>query len=84
MSAHLAEIFDEIGPDAYVRVEKFVAPYLAHEFQAGALWSGRLVSQYLVTDPAEQTAELAECDVALFDGDVDDPGPDPPAAGAGA
>jgi chaperonin GroEL len=70
MSAHLAAIFEEIGPDAFVRVEKFAAPYLAHEFQAGAIWSGRLASPYLVTDQAAQTAELADCDVALFDGDV--------------
>jgi chaperonin GroEL len=70
LSAHLAGILSEIGPDAFVRIEKYAAPYTAHEFQAGARWTGSLASQYFVTDLAEQTAELTDCDVALFDGDV--------------
>lgn len=70
ISEHLADVFAEIGPDAYVRIDKFVAPYVDHEFQAGAQWSGRLASQYMVTDRTASTAELPISDVALFDGEV--------------
>jgi chaperonin GroEL len=70
LSLILGEMFDILGPDAYITIEDYVAPYLEREYQEGGRWSGRLVSPYLITDPARRRAVLANCVVALFAGPV--------------
>lgn len=66
----LGEMFDILGPDAYVTIEDYVAPYLEREYQQGGRWVGCLASPYFITDPATRRAILPACHVVLFAGTV--------------
>jgi len=70
LSARLGEMYARLGPHAHILIEKYVAPYLECEYLPGGRWSARLVSPYLVTDAATQSARLADCRVALFHGNL--------------
>ncbi|RMF04490.1 MAG: hypothetical protein D6768_03170, partial [Chloroflexi bacterium] len=70
LSLILGEMFDILGPDGHVNVQDFVAPYLEREYQEGGLFTGRLVSPYLITEPATRRAGISESLVALFAGNV--------------
>jgi chaperonin GroEL len=70
LSLVLGEMFDMLGPDGYVTIEDYVAPYLEREYQEGGRFTGRLVSPYLITDAATRRAVLSNCPVALFAGVV--------------
>ena len=70
LSRVLVEIYAHLGPDAYVSVEDYMAPYLDRQFYEGGRWKGRLASPYLITDPAKRRAALSDCLVALYAGDV--------------
>lgn len=70
LSLILGEMFDILGPDGYVTIEDFVAPYLEREYQEGGRFKGKLASPYLMTDPAAHRAVLTHCPVALFAGEV--------------
>jgi len=72
LSLILGEMFDILGPEAYINIEDYVAPYLEREYQEGGRWTGRLSSPYLITDPARRRAVLTNCPVALFAGPVSD------------
>ncbi len=72
LSLILGEMFDILGPEAYVTIEDYVAPYLEREYQEGGRWTGRLVSPYLITEPASRQAVLTGGAVALFAGPVAD------------
>jgi chaperonin GroEL len=70
LSLILGEMFDILGPEAYITIENYVAPYLERVYQEGGRWSARLSSPYFITDPARKRAELSNCVVALFAGPV--------------
>jgi chaperonin GroEL len=70
LSLILGEMFDILGPEAYINIEDYVAPYLEREYQEGGRWAGRLSSPYLITDPARRRAMLTTCPVALYAGPV--------------
>lgn len=70
LSARLAEIFSKLGPDAYVTIEDYLAPYLECQYYEGGRFVGRLVSPYLITDAATRRAIVSDCHVALYAGSV--------------
>ncbi len=70
LSLILGEMFDILGPEAYITIEDYVAPYLEREYQEGGRWGGRLTSPYLITEPTTRRAILTDCRVALFAGPV--------------
>lgn len=70
MAELLAEIFDLLGPEAYVEVEEYVAPYLEREYVAGGRWSARLASPFLISEQVRQRAALNDCAVVVFDGEI--------------
>lgn len=70
LSALLAEIFTKLGPDAHVTLEDYLAPYLERQYYEGGRFVGRLVSPYLITDPAARRAIIADCHIALYAGTV--------------
>jgi chaperonin GroEL len=72
LSRVLVDIYAKLGPDAYVSIEDYMAPYLERQFYEGGRWKGRLASPYLITDPARRRAVLSDCLVVLYAGDVAD------------
>jgi len=70
LSRVMVDIFANLGPEAFVSIEDYVAPCLERQFYEGGRWAGRLASPYLVTDPARRRAVLSNCMVVLYDGDV--------------
>jgi chaperonin GroEL len=70
LSLVLAEIFDLLGPDAFITIEDYVAPYLEREYTEGGRWQARLASPYLTSDPTERLAIIQDGLVALFDGPI--------------
>jgi chaperonin GroEL len=71
LSRVMVDIFAHLGPEAFVSIEDYVAPYLDRQFYEGGRWAGRLASPYLVTDPARRRAVQSDCVVALYAGDVE-------------
>jgi chaperonin GroEL len=70
LAALLAEVFDQLGPDAALSVADYVAPYLACDYIRGARWSTRpLLPQFHHLLHAEQATHAA-CAVALYAGDL--------------
>ena len=75
LSLVLAELFDLLGPDAFITIEDYVAPYLEREYVEGGRWQARLASPYLTSDPHERRAAMQDGAVALFAGalrEIDD------------
>ncbi|MEW5957701.1 MAG: TCP-1/cpn60 chaperonin family protein [Chloroflexota bacterium] len=70
LSLILGEMFDILGPDGYVTIEDYVAPYLEREYEQGGRFKGRLVSPYLISEPASRRAILSSGPVALVAADV--------------
>lgn len=71
LSFVLAELFDLLGPQAYITIEDYVAPYLERTYLDGGVWNARLASPYLITAPAGKRAVQADCRVVLYAGDVE-------------
>jgi len=72
LSRVIGEIFARFGPEAYVILEDYAAPYLERAYYPGGRWQGRLASPYLITDHVTQRAILHDCQVALYNGDIND------------
>jgi len=70
LSRVMVDIFAHLGPEAYVSIEDYMAPFLERQFYEGGRWTGRLASPYLVTDPARRRAVLSNCLVVLYAGPV--------------
>lgn len=70
LSLILGEMFDILGPDGYVIIQDYVAPYLEREYKEGGRFQGRLVSPYLITEPATRRTTLTNSPVALYAGPV--------------
>ena len=70
LSKILGELFDLLGPHAYITIEDYMAPYLERVYLDGGQWKARLISPYLVTSPGTGRSVLAEVSVAVFDGPV--------------
>lgn len=66
LSIVLGEIFGLIGPNANVRVENYVAPYLEREYIEGGSWKADLASPYLITDKPTRRAHVNDCYVVLY------------------
>jgi chaperonin GroEL len=66
----LGEMFDILGPTAYITVEDFVAPYFERQYIDGGRWQGALVSPYLISAPALGRGVLTDVQVALYDGSL--------------
>jgi chaperonin GroEL len=63
----LGEIGYLLGPDAHVIVEKYVAPYLAREYIAGAHYGAQISSMYFYTQPEHKRAVSVSPAIALVD-----------------
>jgi chaperonin GroEL len=72
LSKVLGRVFARLGPEAYVTIEDYVAPYLHAHYYEGGRWSGRLASAYFITDTTKRRAMQPDCHVALFAGEVGD------------
>ncbi|MEM8533326.1 MAG: TCP-1/cpn60 chaperonin family protein [Chloroflexota bacterium] len=70
LSLLLAELFDLLGPDAFITIEEHIAPYFEREYIEGGRWKGRLASPYFINDTVEQRAVLRDGTVVLFAGEV--------------
>ncbi|MCB0093721.1 MAG: hypothetical protein KDE54_37795, partial [Caldilineaceae bacterium] len=70
MSAMLGEMSYLLGPDAFVMVEKYVAPYLEREYINGAHYKSKISSMYFYSDPQRKRAVVTAPAVAVVDGKV--------------
>lgn len=70
LSRVLGEIFAHFGPDAYVIIEDYAAPYLERVYYPGGRWDGQLASPYLITEDTARRAIQHDCQVALYNGDI--------------
>jgi chaperonin GroEL len=70
LSLILGEMFDILGPDGYITIQDHVAPYLEREYHEGGRFTGRLISPYLITEPAARRGVLKNSLVALYAGSV--------------
>lgn len=66
----LGEMMDILGPQAYILIEDYMAPYLERVYLDGGRWEGSLVSPYLINAPLSGKAILQNCQVALYDGSI--------------
>lgn len=64
----LGEMFDLLGPRAYIQVEDYAAPYLERVYLEGGRWQAELISPYLINAPTLRRAVQQDCRVALYDG----------------
>lgn len=71
MARLLGEIFDIVGPEGYVQVERGQARGLERQYVEGGCWKNGWLSPYFVTDPAHQVAELEEPAILISDLDID-------------
>lgn len=67
LAATIGELSYLLGPDARVSVEKYVAPYLAREYHAGANYKAEIASFHLYTDPIRKWAIYGDSTIALVD-----------------
>ncbi|NOK58451.1 MAG: hypothetical protein GFH27_549279n257 [Chloroflexi bacterium AL-W] len=70
LSMLLAELFDLLGPEAFITIEEHIAPYFEREYIEGGRWNARLASPYFINDTVEQRAVLRDGTVVLFAGEV--------------
>lgn len=70
LSNLLGEIFYNLGSEAHIQVEEYVAPYLDRVYLEGGRWVARIASPYLYTEPTARRSVFADCAVVLFEGDV--------------
>lgn len=70
LSNLLGEMFYNLGSEAHIQVEEYVAPYLDRVYLEGGRWVGRIASPYLYTEPSARRSVLTDCAVVLFEGDV--------------
>jgi chaperonin GroEL len=66
----IAEIFDIVGVEGTIVVEKYVATVMEREYVEGVRWDNGLVSTQFVTDVARQEAVMTNPVIALADLDV--------------
>ena len=66
----LGEMFDLLGKNAHITVEKLVAPYLERVYVDGARWDGKLASPHFINAIGLQRAVQTDCHVALFETEV--------------
>ncbi len=74
LAATIGELSYLLGPDARVSVEKYVAPYLAREYHAGANYKAEIASFHLYTDPIRKWAIYGDSTVALVDDTLSEAG----------
>ena len=68
----LGEMFDLLGPHAYITVENYVASYLERIYYEGGRWQGQIISPYLITAPTSGQAIQKDCSIALYAGHLQD------------
>ncbi|HSQ27253.1 MAG TPA: TCP-1/cpn60 chaperonin family protein [Anaerolineales bacterium] len=67
LSFVLGEMMELLGPQAYVIIEDYMAPYLERVYLDGGRWEGSLISPYMVNAPQSGKAILQDCLVVLYD-----------------
>lgn len=67
LAAVLGELSYLLGPDGYLQIESFVAPYLQRAYIAGANYPARIASMYFYSEAAQRRALLVAPAVALVD-----------------
>lgn len=72
LSTLIAEIYDILGPDGFVSVEEYLAPYLERDYIQGGQWLAHLASPYLVSNTEQHCATLQDAAVALYAGEISD------------
>ena len=70
LSQILGELFDLLGPHAYITIEDYMAPYLERVYLDGGQWKAKLISPHLVTSPGSGRSVLADASLAIFAGPV--------------
>ncbi len=76
LSDLIAELFDLLGPDAAITVERFAAPYLEREYVEGGRWKARLASAYFAQSGAEAAPSwparvvMRDPAVVIFNGEL--------------
>lgn len=70
LSFMLGEMFDLLGENAHVVVEKYMAPYLEREYIDGGQWQAKLISPLLVSGAGSGKAVARDCNVVLFNGNL--------------
>lgn len=68
LSLVLGEMFDVLGPEAYIMIEEYVAPYVDREYFEGSHWKAELASPYLVTHPPTRRCIVQNPLVVVYDG----------------
>ncbi len=72
LSSILGEMFDILGPQAYLIIEDYMAPYLERVYLDGGRWEGSIVSPYMVNAALSGRGILKDCQVVLYNGPVQD------------
>lgn len=67
MAELLGEIFDIVGADGYVQVEKGHTQHLERQYVEGVHWYEGYVSPYFITDSRKQEARLQEPAILISD-----------------
>jgi len=67
----LGEVFDIVGPEGYVQVERGHTRGLERMYVEGGYWKNGWLSPYFVTDHARQVAELEEPAILISDLDIE-------------
>ena len=67
LAATIGELSFLLGADARVSVEKYVSPFLAREYHAGANYKAEIASFHLYTDPIRKWAIYGDSTIAVVD-----------------
>ncbi|MBK8047468.1 MAG: hypothetical protein IPK16_10300 [Anaerolineales bacterium] len=67
LASVLGEISYLLGPDAYVQIETYMAPYVERTYVAGAVYGARISSSSFYTESQHRRATLASPAIALLD-----------------
>ncbi|MEM7799819.1 MAG: TCP-1/cpn60 chaperonin family protein [Chloroflexota bacterium] len=63
----LGEMFDILGEQAHITVERYLAPHLDRIYIEGGRWEAKIASPYFMTAEASKRAVLKDCQVVLYD-----------------
>ncbi|MDW8278168.1 MAG: TCP-1/cpn60 chaperonin family protein [Anaerolineales bacterium] len=73
LSLALGEMLFRLGPQAYLQIEEYLAAYLEKDYVEGGLWKAQSISPHLVNDPFNRRSFTRNCNVVLYNGNVNQP-----------
>lgn len=73
LSLALGEMLYRLGPQAHLQIEEYLAAYLEKEYIEGGLWKAQTISPHLVNDPLNRRSCTRNCNVVLFNGNLNQP-----------